>query len=109
MGDRELGRRLDDHLEQRAGAGELERQLPRLLAGAKRGGGADAERPETGDLLGGRLPAVGVDELENARGRVSERQPRRALWQCVGGNGGLGERDPVRGDGYELGSALLPE
>ena len=49
--DGELRRRLHDHLEQRPRALELERELPRPLAGAQRVRGADAERREPRELL----------------------------------------------------------
>src|SRR5207302_493840 len=70
-------RRLNDHLEQRARARELERQLPGLLARTEGGGRPDAERFEPGDLLDGRLPPVRVEKLKDAGGRASERQRRR--------------------------------
>ena len=59
--DRELSRRLHDHLEQRPRALELEREQPRPLAGAQRVSGADAERREPRQLLRLRLLARGME------------------------------------------------
>ena len=96
--DGELGRRLHDHLEQRPRALELERELPRPLAGAQRVCGADAERREPRELLGLRLLARRMEQLEDAERRASQRQRRRdgAVPREPGGvradRAGLGER-----------------
>ena len=98
MRDRELRRRLHDHLEQRPRALELERELARPLAGAQRVGGADAERREPSELLRLRLLARGMEQLQNAQRRASQGQRGRdrAVSREPGGvsadRPGLGER-----------------
>ncbi len=77
---------------------ELERELPRSLAGAQRVRGADAEGREPRELLRLRLLARRVEQLQDAERRASERQRGRdsALPRQPGGvsadRPGLGER-----------------
>ncbi len=96
--DGELRRRLHDHLEERTRALELERELARPFAGAQRVCGADAEGREPRELLGLRLLARRMEQLQNAERRASQRQCGRdgaVEWE-PGGVGadraGLGER-----------------
>ena len=130
MRDGELRRRLHDHLEQRPRALELERELPRPLAGAQRVRGADAERREPRELLRLGLLARGMEQLQDAERRPSQRKRGRdgAILRQPGGMStdrtGLGERalgdvarsseigagvDAPRGGGDEPVLAALPE
>src|SRR5205823_5443375 len=75
--DRELSRRLHDHLEQRSRALELEREQACPFAGAQRVCGANAERREARQLLGLGLLSCAMEQLEDAERRPAEGQGRR--------------------------------
>ena len=100
--DGELRRRLHDHLEQCPGALELEREQPRPLAGAQRVRSADAERREPRELLRLGLLARGMEQLQDAERRPSQRKRGRdgaVLRQPRGmstDRTGLGERALAR-------------
>ena len=75
--DGELRCRLHDHLEQCPGALELERKQPRPLAGAQGVRSADAERREPRELLRLGLVARGMEQLQDAERRPSQRKRGR--------------------------------
>src|SRR6185312_8769513 len=109
---------------------ELERELPRPFACAQRVGGADAERREPRELLRLGLVARGMEQLQDAERRPSQRKRGRdgaILRQPCSmstDRPGLGERaladlacsseigagvDAPRGGGDEPAFAALPE
>ena len=72
--DRELGRRLDDDLEQRLRPLELEREEARPLARPQRMRCADTERRQPCELLRIRLLARAMEQLQHSERRPAERQ-----------------------------------
>jgi hypothetical protein len=71
--DRELGGRLHDHLEQRPRALELECQQTCALTGAQGVSRPDAEGRELRELRGIGLLPRGMEQLQHAERRPSQR------------------------------------